>query len=186
MKLNKLHFPGQRENEKVEMVIRKHKISLLRSFLYLLLMITVPWIVFYIVAPIAFSFLVQAPYSKLFLLLSLIYYLFIWLFVFIAWIDYYYDLWLITDQRLLDIEQKGFFSRVVSELDIKRIQDITSEVHGILPTLFGFGSIHIQTAGEKNRFVLESVSHPVTVRRKIVGIYEKARKKNRIGFREGE
>jgi uncharacterized membrane protein YdbT with pleckstrin-like domain len=182
--LKKLRFPGQRENEKVELVIRKHKISLLGSFLYLLAMLAIPWIVFYIVAPIALLFLLEAPYSRLFLLLTLIYYLFLWLFAFIVWIDYYYDLWLITDQRLLDIEQKGFFSRVVSELDLKRIQDITSEVHGILPTLFEFGSIHIQTAGEKNRFILESVPHPVTIRRKIVKLYERARKKNKFGFGE--
>ena len=180
--LKQIRFPGQRENEKVEIAIRKHEISLLGNFLYLIMMIAIPWIVFYLVAPIAFSFLVQPPYSTLFLLLTLIYYLFIWLFAFIVWIDYYYDLWLITNQRLLDIEQKGFFSRTVSELDLKRIQDITSEVHGILPTLFEFGSIHIQTASEKNRFILESVPHPVTVRRKIVKLYEKARRKNGVDF----
>ena len=182
--LKKIHFPGQRENEKVELVIRKHKISLLGNFMYILAMIIIPWIIFYLVIPVTFSFLAQPPYSKLFLLLTLIYYLFIWLFGFIVWIDYYYDLWLITNQRLLDIEQKGFFDRVVSELDLKRIQDITSEVHGILPTLFEFGSIHIQTAGEKNRFTMESIPHPVAIRRKIVKLYEKARRENRFDFGE--
>ena len=184
--LKKLRFPGQRKNEKVELVIRKHRISLLGKFLYLLAMIAIPWIVFYVVAPITFSFLTRSPYSELFLLLTLIYYLFLWLFVFIVWIDYYYDLWIITDQRLLDIEQKGFFSRVVSELDLEKIQDITSEVHGILPTLFEFGSIYIQTAGEKNRFAMESIPHPITIRRKIVKLYEKVRRENRFGFREEE
>ncbi len=184
--LKKIRFPGQREGEMVEIIIRKHKISLLGSFLYLLAMITIPWIIFYFVVPFALPFFLQLIYTKLFVLFSLIYYLFLWLFVFIVWIDYYYDIWLITNQRLLDIEQKGFFSRTVSELDLKRIQDITSEVHGILSTLFEFGDIHIQTAGEKNRFILKAIPHPITVRRKIVKLYEKARRENRHYLREEE
>ncbi len=184
--LKKIRFPGQREGETVELIIRKHKISLLGSFFYFLAMAAIPWIIFYFIAPVALPFFLQPLYAKLFLLLTLIYYLFLWLFVFIVWIDYYYDLWLITNQRLLDIEQKGFFSRTVSELDLKRIQDITSEVHGILATLFEFGNINIQTAGERERFTLHSIPHPVTIRRKIVRLYEKARKKDKHYFREEE
>ena len=184
--LKKIHFPGQRENEKVEIIIRKHKISLLGSFLCFLALVVIPWAAFYFAAPAAFPFINQPPYLQVFLLLTLIYYLFLWLFSFIVWIDYYYDIWLITDQRLIDIEQKGFFSRTVSELDLRRIQDITSEVHGVVSTLFEFGSIHIQTAGEREKFVMESIPHPVTIRRKIVRLYEKARRKNRSGFEEGE
>ena len=98
--------------------------------------------------------------------------------------DYYLDVWIITNQRLIDIEQKGFFNRSVSELDLKKIQDITSSVSGAIPTMFGFGNIHIQTAAEENKFEIKSVPHPVTARRKIIELYKHAKEKDRFIFRD--
>jgi len=183
LKINKYSFPGQHENEKVILVVRKHLIVLLPYFLHIVLMCLLPIIFYIFVIPSILPAFLEEPYNRLFMLLSLIYYGFVWIIVFTIWTDYYLDIWIVTNERILDIEQIGFFNRVVSELDLKRIQDITSSVHGLLPTMFGFGNIHIQTAAEERRFDLKLVPHPVTIRRQITKLYRAAREKDRFIFK---
>ena len=180
----KYSFPGQHKNEEIKLILRKHPISLLPHFMYISLMFFLPIAFYIILVPALFPAFLNAPYNKLFIILSLIYYGFIWIIAFTIWVDYYLDVWIITNERLLDIEQIGFFNRVVSELDLKRIQDITSRVYGMLPTMFGFGNIQIQTAAEENKFEMKAIPHPVTARRQITKLYREAKEKDRFIFRD--
>ena len=177
-------FPGQHEGEKIALVARKHLLVLLPYALCISAMCLLPILFYAFIVPFVFPAFSEAPYDRFLFLLALIYYGFVWIIIFIIWVDYYFDVWIVTNERLLDIEQIGFFSRVVSELDLKRIQDITSSVHGMLPTMLGFGNIHIQTAAEEKKFDLKSVPHPVTIRRKITKLYKAAREKDRFIFKE--
>ena len=179
-------FPGQHKDEKIKLILRKHLIVLLPRFIYISLMFLLPIALYIFVIPAIFPVFLNAPYNKLFILLTLIYYGFIWIIAFTVLVDYYLDIWIITNERLLDIEQIGFFNRVVSELDLKRIQDITSRVRGVSPTIFGFGNIHIQTAAEKSNFNMKAIPHPVTVRRKITQLYKAAKEKDRFIFKDDE
>lgn len=62
------------------------------------------------------------------------------------WTHYYLDLWILTDRRLIIIEQLGFFNRKVSHFRLERLQDIKVQVSGIIATLLKFGTIRAQTA----------------------------------------
>ena len=50
----------------------------------------------------------------------------------------------------------------------KRIQNATSEVHGIISTFLDYGDVYIQTAGTKQRSVFKKVPHPAETRKKIL------------------
>ena len=106
------------------------------------------------------------------------YFLFVWLLFFHAFIDYYLDVWIVTNQRIINIEQRGLFSRTVSEQKLYRVQDITSEVHGFFPTLVHYGDVFIQTAGEETRFVFKQVPHPYDIRKVIINLVEKYKKEH--------
>ena len=67
---------------------------------------------------------------------------------FVLWTDYYLDVWLITTERLIDIQQRGLFDRTISELSLNNVQDVTIEIRGIIPTLLKFGNLKVQTASE--------------------------------------
>lgn len=83
-----------------------------------------------------------------------------WLALFIILADFFLDVWVLTDQRVIAIEQKGLFARTVSEFDLSRIQDVTIEVHGIIPTMFNYGNLIARTASEHESFIFKQVGRP--------------------------
>lgn len=89
-----------------------------------------------------------------------IYYLFLWMLFYGFWLDYFLDYFVVTDKRVIDIEQSGLFSRTTAEQQLGRVQDVTHVVKGFWATMFHFGHVYIQTAGEKQRFVFEDVNEP--------------------------
>jgi hypothetical protein len=90
--------------------------------------------------------------------------LFIWMGAFTTFLKYYLTCWVITSTRIVDIRQYGFFSREVSSFLLIRVQDITTEIHGMLPTLIGFGHLHVETAGNDESFSMSGVAHPQQLR----------------------
>ena len=66
---------------------------------------------------------------------------------FSTWTHYYLDLWIITDRRIILVDQIHFFNRNVSIFRLERMQDIEFKISGILPTLLNFGTLKAQTAG---------------------------------------
>ncbi len=92
-----------------------------------------------------------------------------WMRYFVEWTDYYLDTWYVTDQKIYDVLQTGFFNREVSVLRYENIEDVTVRVSGLFPTLLDFGDVHIQTAGEdSSNFLLTSACSPKEVREIIV------------------
>ena len=85
---------------------------------------------------------------------------------------YYLNVQIITDRRIVDISQEGLFSHVVSELHIAKIEDATSQTHGILGTLFGYGNVYIQTAGTVERFEFNNVPNPSSIEKLVLDLYE--------------
>jgi uncharacterized membrane protein YdbT with pleckstrin-like domain len=59
---------------------------------------------------------------------------------------------IISDQNVTQVSQRGIFSRQVSELSLLNVEDVTSDQNGFLPTIFNYGVLRIETAGEQNNF----------------------------------
>lgn len=100
----------------------------------------------------------------------------IWILFFLAWTDHYLDAWVVTDQRVIDIEQKGIFNREVSSLRLDKIQDITVSVNGFLATILSFGDLHVQTAGQQVEITFKNVSRPYEAKDIISKLHDQATK----------
>ena len=66
---------------------------------------------------------------------------------FVVWTHYFLDLWIITDRRIIAVEQIHFFNRNVAIFRLERLQDIEFSIKGFIQTFFNFGTISAQTAG---------------------------------------
>jgi len=94
--------------------------------------------------------------------------LFLWMHFFAAWSDHWLDAWIITNKRIIDIEQKGFFARQVSSFPIERIQDVTYDVSGVIAMWLHFGDVRIQTASITDNLVMRQVPFPEEVKEAIM------------------
>ena len=85
-----------------------------------------------------------------------------------SWIGWHFSVFIITDQRFIQITQKGLFHRAVADISLTQIQSINYEVSGLQETLLGFGTIKMQTyVGD---MVIHFVHHPAKIQKKIIGI----------------
>lgn len=78
--------------------------------------------------------------------------------------------YIITNQRVIRIEQVSLFSRQISEAELDRIQEISTEIRGPIHTLFNFGTVRIQTASSTGKVDLEDVANPYDIQQEIVRV----------------
>lgn len=127
--------------------------------------------------PLIFPQFDGTGYDVLFLFVQNTFLLAIWIYCFLIWVDYYFDIWVITDERIINIEQKGLFMRRVSAAKYEKIQDVTVEVKGFLQTVINFGDVRVQTAGEMENIVFRRVSDPYDIKNLIAQIQKEKEKK---------
>lgn len=90
------------------------------------------------------------------------------LILFPFWISWFYSIMIVTDQRLIQITQKGLFHKTVVDLGLSQIQMVNYQVAGIQQTLLGYGTIMMQTyVGD---LVIHEVHHPAKIQKKILDI----------------
>ena len=87
-----------------------------------------------------------------------------WIVFFFAWTEYKLDLWVVTTHRIFIVEQRSMFNREVSSLTLDKIQDLTIDIQGFLPTMLKFGDILVETAGEHKNFEFRNVKNPEAIK----------------------
>ncbi len=74
---------------------------------------------------------------------------------------------IITDSRVISIEQLSILSRNVSECQLDRVQEVNAHTSGIFETIFGYGDVHIYTASEQSRMIVKYAPNPIENSRRI-------------------
>ncbi|HRY30904.1 MAG TPA: PH domain-containing protein, partial [Candidatus Paceibacterota bacterium] len=149
------------KNEHLVLQIRQHWFIFFSQLIVLLFLALLPLIVIEIIKLLP----VEIISSGRSILALVIFFYSAWLFIlwmvgFVIWTDYYLDIWFVTNTKVINIEQKGLFRREISVLHLDKIQDVTSDVRGMLKTLIDYGNISVHTAGQKLDFVIRNVPQP--------------------------
>lgn len=168
---NYKYFPSQESDETILLVARKHWANLSAPLI-------VGIVILFVVMGLNFGAinlnsgasnpLVEALITVFFSLT----YLYLVLFVFVVWLIRYLDAVVLTSEHLVKIEQFALFSRRISELDLGTIEDITFIQRGVFATIFKFGDVVVQTAGELPNFILSSFGDPEGLQQKIMEAQE--------------
>lgn len=153
----KKHFSDQFDDEEVLLVFRKHPVVMRRSLIVAML------------APLIGTLpsLIQQTMSAYFIGLAggVVVGAIIML---PAWIGWYFSVFIVTDQRLIQITQKGLFHRSVVDMRLSQIQMVNYQIAGLQQTLLGFGTIMMQTyVGD---LVIHDVHRPATIQKKLLEI----------------
>ena len=164
-------FPGQQENEKICLITRPHWMVLAGKILVWLIFVAILLLTDWAVKNYL-PFLAADPYASYVNLFKSIYFMFLILGLLIIWTIYYLNIQIVTNERIVDITQTSLLNHTVSELHLSRIEDVTSEVKGLLPTFLNYGNVYIQTAGEMERFVFDRIPDPGRLNKLILDLYE--------------
>jgi hypothetical protein len=151
------YFDDQLENEEVLFVFRKHPVVMRKGLILAMLALLLGTL----------PSLIKPEYVYLFggLAAGCV----IALAVFTpTWISWYYSVFIVTDQRLIQISQKGFWKRSVIDIGLPQIQMVNYEVGGFQETLLRFGTIMMQTfVGD---LIIHDVHHPDRIQKKLLSI----------------
>lgn len=163
-------LPQPMPGEKIIRIIHRDVFIVFRRISLFIILLAIPFGLWFLFSQIITTD-GETDWLEIVLVLGLsVYLLFIWLLFFFSIIDYLLDLWVITDRRIIDIRQNGFFSRTISEQMLSKIQDISSDTHGFWQTIWKYGDLTVQNAGEKNQLYFEEISDPEEVRDMLVKI----------------
>lgn len=151
------YFADQFDDEEVLLVFRKHPVVMRRGFIFAMLILLLgsvpslfnPTYSTYFMgmaAAIVVGGLVMLP----------------------SWISWYFSVFIVTDQRLIQITQKGLFNRSVIDMRLNQIQMVNYQIAGLQETLLGFGTIMMQTfVGD---LVIHEIHHPASIQKKLLEI----------------
>jgi membrane protein YdbS with pleckstrin-like domain len=81
---------------------------------------------------------------------------------------------LITNENVVEIRQMSLFSRKVAHLNMINVEDVSVVRKGILQTLFNYGTMTIETAGEQQNFVFLNTPTPDEYRKIVINAHEQS------------
>lgn len=169
------YFVHEKLNEHIVYELRRHWITFLPRIVMFLFMLLVPVVVYFLVQKL-FPDLLTGPISyPLTVLFGSVYGLFSLLFFYFQFIDFYLDLWIITNDRIIDIEQRGLFDREIGELELLNIQDATSDVRGFFPTIFHYGNLTVATASSTQSIIFRQIPRPDFIRQELIRLSDEDR-----------
>lgn len=160
-KQHKAHkgFPGQHDHEEVLLVFRHHVMSMRKEIIISMLVVLIALVP----AAIWPSSTLALQFLGILSLLAAVY-------LFWAWVGWYYSVYIATNERIIEVKQHGFFDRRVTEFGIDKVQNINYHIKGIQAVLFRYGTIEVRTyVGD---LIMRGIHNPVGIQQKLVKIVQ--------------
>jgi membrane protein YdbS with pleckstrin-like domain len=149
----RVHFETQEKKETIILLLRRHMITNLHWILKAILMMFAPTL-------LSLAVSIEGIPPNFLLLGAIVWYLLCFAYVFEQFLSWVYNVNIITDERVIVIKFPSLLYRELSETKIDKIQEVDSVTGGFFRTLFNFGNIVVQTAGEIPEVRFEAVPNP--------------------------
>lgn len=154
-----------KEGEKVIRVVRKHWASFMLPIFKTFLVLVIPFFLGFILFANTIGLII----------------FFVWVsfgltYGFYQWLCWYFDHFIVTNQRIVNVNQKRLFARSVSETGLFNVQDVTYEISGLLASIFNYGTVKVLTASVNDSIQMSSIEKPKEVQELIMDLHKKAKK----------
>lgn len=153
-------FPGQHDGEIVKLVFNQHPLVMRKALIVGLLAIVLG------VFPLDFPQVYASDIiSGIFLKIALGVPILVLAYWFWRWVGWHYSVYIVTNERIMEIKQKGFFEREVGEWQLDSVQNVNYRVGGFQAVIFGYGDITVKTyIGD---LIIPTVHHPMKIYEKL-------------------
>jgi membrane protein YdbS with pleckstrin-like domain len=160
-------FETQGNDEKIILLMRKHPFTNITWITMGVLLLLLPPVLlgsFFSFNIVDYFFL--SPMTIVALLLA--WYLFVLGYLFEHFMVWYFNLYILTTDRVVDIDFYHLLYKSIAAADLSDVQDVTFRMGGIAQAVFNYGDIHIQTAGSNVEFEFHSLPQPAAVQKAIL------------------
>lgn len=151
------YFDSQHDQEEILMVLRQHPIVNFGWIALSIVLVILPFTLF----PLLPLFSLIPDRFQFFALIG--WYLLVLAYMIESFLYWYFNIYIITDERIVDVDFYSLIYRSLSSAKIENIQDTTATTKGVLGAVFNYGDVTIQTAAEKREFEFLNVPQPATV-----------------------
>lgn len=165
-----IRFETQEADEKIILLLRRHWVTNLHWLVLGVIFILAPTVIFPALSFLRVFNFIPGPFQ----MVALIgFYVFIFTYIFISYLSWYFNVYILTDRRVIDVDFYNLLYKEVSSCEINKIQDVTYQVNGAFKIFFDYGTVFIQTAGEEKNLEFEMVPKPALVVKKLTELIEK-------------
>jgi len=157
-----------RPGEKVEKVIKRHWIVFVFLWLYFVFAISVSTTILWFFGSQLWVYFVLTCFWLLFSL-----------FLYIQWLNHELDMFVISNNRIIWIDQISFLNRTISECNLGQVQEVNSQTKWLLANLLNYWQVTIQTAWNITNFDMTYVPDAIKSARQILNIVDHYRDNNK-------
>lgn len=157
-------FANYEADEKIVLFLRRHIVT---NIIWLAKAIAASIIPFVLIIMLGFlNIPIELPFNYL-LVISVFYYSLVFTYVFVSFISWFYNISLVTNERIVDIDFSQLVFESVAATKLTQVEDVSYHQVGVIRSVFDYGDVTVQTAGTASNFVFASVPHPERVVRVI-------------------
>ncbi len=156
-----VRFETQEAEEKIILFMRQHFIVNIPWIVITAIMFVTPKLIFPFISQII-PFPVTIPWGYA-ITGILFWYLATFGFALSSFISWYFNIYIVTNERVVDIDFLYLLYKEYSEAELSKIQDMTYNAGGILATVFNYGNLSIKTAGDSANLTFEKIPYPQMV-----------------------
>ncbi len=153
-------FQTQHPSETILLFLRAHFITNLSWIIISIILVFIPLVISIFIAFFDIRILSSPTASNFTFIFVLFYYLIISSYIFINFLHWFYNVFIITNERVVDIDYSDIVYHNIAVTKLSHVQDVNYSQIGFIPTLFNYGNLFVQTAGTEINFEAVAVPKP--------------------------
>jgi hypothetical protein len=155
-----ISFEGQKEKETIALFLRSHFIKNLSWILITFVLIFLPIIILTSLSNFGLNFLSTPIASRFVTVFSLLYCLLVFSYVFTSFLHWFYNVFIITSQRIVEIDYSDIVIHDTSAASLTHVREVDYAQSGFVPTYFNYGNLFVRTMGDEKNFEVFSIPKP--------------------------
>jgi len=171
-----ISFQNQKDGETIVLFLRSHPIKNLPWVIISVTLALLPPIVFISLLALNLNFLHLLKAGSFTFIFVLLYYLLVFSYIFISFMHWFYNVFIVTTERVVDIDYSDIVVHNIATTNLSHIQDVNYTQSGFIPTFFNYGNLFVQTAGTEVNFEAYHIPKPTKAINAILDLIGKAHK----------
>ena len=155
-----ISFQTQKPNEVIILFLRSHFVTNLSWIIFTVILLILPLIIIFLLPIFRINFLSSQIAVRFTVVYVLFYYLLVFSYVFISFLHWFYNVFIVSSERVVDIDYSDIVVHNIAVTNLNHIEDVNYTQSGFVSTLLNYGHLFVQTAGNERNFEAYSIPKP--------------------------